>query len=69
MSDLKRNGPGGDQGDSSRMSDEGREQRTNYEGFEGMNYEQVRQPFNPQHNESKRNGPDNTDGSGRKENS
>ena len=69
MSDSMRNGPMGDQGNSGRMSDESSEQRTNYEGFEGMNYEQIRQPFNPQHNESKRNGaPDSPEGSGRKEN-
>jgi hypothetical protein len=24
-------------------------ERKNYEGFEGMNYEQIRQPFNPKH--------------------
>ena len=25
------------------------DQRQDYEGFEGMNYEQVRQPYNPTH--------------------
>lgn len=24
-------------------------QQKNYEGFEGMNYEQIRQPYNPKH--------------------
>lgn len=34
--------------DISRTATEGTEQQ-NYEGFEGMNYEQIRQPFNPKH--------------------
>ena len=35
-------------GDISRTATEGAEQR-NYEGFEGMNYEQLRQPYDPRH--------------------
>jgi hypothetical protein len=34
--------------DISRTATEGTEQQ-NYEGFEGMNYEQIRQPYNPKH--------------------
>jgi hypothetical protein len=34
--------------DISRTATEGTEQQK-YEGFEGMNFEQVRQPFNPKH--------------------
>jgi hypothetical protein len=36
------------QGNSGRGSDDSIE-RKSYEGFEGMNYEQRRQPYNPQH--------------------
>ena len=36
------------QGDISRTATDGNEQRS-LEGFEGMNYEQVRQPYNPKH--------------------
>jgi hypothetical protein len=38
----------GREGDISRTATEGTE-RWNYEGFEGMNYEQIRQPFDPKH--------------------
>ena len=31
------------------LTSSGGNQRKNYEGFEGMNYEQIRQPFNPQY--------------------
>lgn len=34
--------------DISRTATEGMESKK-YEGFEGMNYEQFRQPFNPKH--------------------
>ena len=34
--------------DISRMVNE-RGVRKNYEGFEGMNYEQIRQPYNPKY--------------------
>lgn len=34
--------------DISHMSNANGE-RKNYEGFEGMNYEQFRQPYNPKH--------------------
>ena len=47
MSKDSRNGQSGE-GDISRTSAEGNE-RKNYEGFEGMNYEQIRQPYNPKH--------------------
>jgi len=48
MSQNTRNQPGDSQGNSGRESNDRREQR-NYEGFEGMNYEQRRQPYNPGH--------------------
>lgn len=48
MSQNTRNQPGGSQENSGRNSGADRE-RKNYEGFEGMNYEQIRQPYNPQH--------------------
>lgn len=47
MSHDLRNGRNGDR-DISRTATEGNDRRT-YEGFEGMNYEQIRQPYNPQH--------------------
>lgn len=45
MSQELRNKQGGDR-DINRMSSENGH-RKNYEGFEGMNYEQIRQPYNP----------------------
>ena len=48
MSQNTRNQPSDSQGNSGRGSNEMQE-RNNYEGFEGMNYEQRRQPYNPQH--------------------
>ena len=48
MSQNMRNQPSDNQGNSGRGSNETQE-RKNYEVFEGMNYEQRRQPFNPQH--------------------
>lgn len=48
MSQNLRNKPSDNQGNSGRGSDDAPE-RKNYEGFEGMNYEQRRQPYNPQH--------------------
>ena len=48
MSQNTRNQPGDSQGNSGRGSNEPQD-RKNYEGFEGMNYEQRRQPYNPQH--------------------
>jgi hypothetical protein len=48
MSQNTRNQPSDSQGNSGRGSGE-RQNRKNYEGFEGMNYEQRRQPYNPQH--------------------
>jgi len=35
------------EGQSFTASNGGEPKRMNYEGFEGMNYEQHRQPFNP----------------------
>ena len=46
MSENVRNQPGESQGRPDRASDGPR--RTRFEGFEGMNYEQRRQPYNPQ---------------------
>ena len=43
-----RNQQGDSQGNFGRGSNE-TEDRKNYEGFEGMNYEQRRQPYNPQY--------------------
>lgn len=48
MSQNMRNQPSDSQGNSGRGSDENQD-RKNYEGFEGMNYEQIRQPYNPHH--------------------
>lgn len=48
MSQNMRNQQSDSQGNSGRGSGE-TEDRKNYEGFEGMNYEQRRQPYNPQH--------------------
>ena len=45
MSQDLRNDQNGDR-DISRTATEG-DDRKSYEGFEGMNYEQVRQPYNP----------------------
>lgn len=36
--------------------------RRNYEGFEGMNFEQLRQPFNPEHISRNRTNDDRKDG-------
>jgi hypothetical protein len=38
----------GREGDISRTATEGTEQKS-FEGFEGMNYEQIRQPYNPRY--------------------
>lgn len=48
MLQSMRNQPGDSQGNSGRGSNDN-EERKNHEGFEGMNYEQRRQPYNPQH--------------------
>jgi hypothetical protein len=42
-----RNQPSDSQGSSGRGSKD-RQENKNYEGFEGMNYEQRRKPYNPQ---------------------
>lgn len=47
MSQEVRDKQGGDR-DIGRVSN-GANERKNYEGFEGMNYEQIRQPYNPNH--------------------
>lgn len=47
MSQNTRNQPGDNQGTPGRGMNDSRE-RSRYEGFEGMNYEQIRQPYNPQ---------------------
>ena len=59
MSQNTRNQPSDSQGNSGRGSDEMKD-RKNYEGFEGMNYEQRRQPYNPQHTNN--GGGNNSDG-------
>ena len=46
MSQNSRNQPGERQGNPGRGDDQ--QDMKRYEGFEGMNYEQRRQPFNPQ---------------------
>lgn len=48
MSQNMGNKPGDSQGNSGRGSDNSQERKM-YEGFEGMNYEQIRQPYNPHH--------------------
>jgi hypothetical protein len=55
MSQNMRNQPGDSQGSSGRGSKDTQE-RKDYEGFEGMNYEQRRQPYNPQHITNNRSG-------------
>jgi hypothetical protein len=45
MSQELRKNQGGDR-NINRVANDGGEKR-NYEGFEGMNYEQLRGPFNP----------------------
>ena len=47
MSQEAKNRQSGEK-DMTRVANE-RGVRKNYEGFEGMNYEQVRQPYNPRH--------------------
>ena len=44
--DLRSDNSG--ESDISRTATEGTEQK-NFEGFEGMNYEQIRPPYNPQY--------------------
>ena len=64
MSQNLRNQPGEGQGNSGRGDDH--QDRKRYEGFEGMNFEQRRQPFNPQRTSNNRNQED--DSRGRKNN-
>lgn len=68
MSDTMRDRLSGDQGNSGKMSDENQSQNERYEGFEGMNYEQVRQPYNPQSRDGKRNSSESQSNSGQREN-
>jgi hypothetical protein len=67
MSDNMRNRPGADQGNNSRMSDENFDNRKRYDGFEGMNYEQIRQPYDPQYKDGKRNTSDSQGNNNRRE--
>ena len=53
MSQNMRNKPG--EQENSGRGNEGHE-RKRYEGFEGMNYEQRRPPYNPQRTSGNRNG-------------
>lgn len=53
MSQNTRNQPSESQGNSGRLSNANRD-RNRYEGFEGMNYEQVRQPYNQQQHNNDR---------------
>lgn len=53
MSQNMRIQPSDSQGSSGRASNETQE-RKNYEGFEGMNYEQIRKPYNPQYRRNSR---------------
>lgn len=52
MSQEIRNNTGGDRGLNRKPDDNGK--NLNYEGFEGMNYEQVRQPYNQAQTSRKR---------------
>ncbi|WP_162944825.1 hypothetical protein [Flavisolibacter nicotianae] len=47
MSQEIRNIQGGERDINSTLHT--KQERKNYEGFEGMNYEQFRQPYNPKH--------------------
>jgi hypothetical protein len=58
MSENRRNRPGGVQGNNSGATDEKTNNNKRYEGFEGMNYEQIRQPY-PFSKSSNRNNSDN----------
>lgn len=53
MSQNTRNQPSDSQGNSDRGSNANQD-RNRYEGFEGMNYEQIRQPYNAQRNNNDR---------------
>lgn len=52
MSQELRNTMGGER-DISRIANESNPQK-NYEGFEGMNFEQLRQPYNPNYSRGSR---------------
>ena len=52
MSQNLRNQPGEGQGESESASNNNQE-RKRYEGFEGMNYEQRRQPYNSQYSNNR----------------
>ena len=60
MSQNLRNQPGEGQRNTARGDEQ--KERSSYEGFEGMNYEQRRQPFNPQQMSNKRNQEDESSG-------
>ena len=62
MSQYNQNQPSSDSQENSGRNNEGRD-RKRYEGFEGMNYEQRRQPFETA-NSGNRNGDDNSNSNG-----
>lgn len=53
MSQTMRNQPGEGQGNPGEASNTDQDKKC-YEGFEGMNYEQRRQPYDPEHANYKR---------------
>lgn len=66
MSHNSRNHAGERQGNPRHGSDQDSESK-NHEGFEGMNYEQRRQPFNPQRSRNTRKDDNEGDGQRRDE--
>jgi hypothetical protein len=64
MSQNTRNTPGDREGNSGRGTNDSQE-RQQYEGFEGMNYEQVRRPFNPRQTGNSSSDDVNSDGKGK----
>ena len=66
MSQNLRNQPNEDQLSSGRGSNENQFRKRN-EGFEGMNYEQRRPPYNPKHGSSSDRNDDNGNGKRRDE--
>jgi len=59
--------PSGDSQENSGRGLDEKQERKNYEGFEGMNYEQKRQPYNPKHTSTKRGNDNGGDGERRDE--
>jgi len=64
MSQNMGNQPSDSQGNSGRGSNNSQDSKR-YEGFEGMNYEQVRQPYNSNHNSNGTRSDDSSGGSKR----